>query len=281
MLDKISHTEGSFPGQQNLQLYYQGWLPEAEPKAILLLVHGLAEHSDRYQEMAKHFVTLNYGVFALDHRGHGKSEGLAGYVTRFQDYLIDLEAFYRIVRDKYPTTRIFMIGHSMGGTIATAYAIRHQRELAGLVLSGATLKVGESVSPMKVILARVLSRLMPKVGLAAIDASAISRDPAVVAAYQDDPMVYRGKIRTRLGGELLNAMQEIQSRMPQIKLPVLVMHGSADRLSNPAGSQILYQRISSRDRTLKQYQGCYHEIFNEPERELVLSDLENWLNAHL
>ena len=281
MLDKVRHTEGNFPGWQNHQLYYQGWLPEAEPRAILLVVHGLAEHSGRYQKLAERFVTLNYGVFALDHQGHGKSEGLAGYVTRFHDYLIDLETFYRIVRDKYPTARIFMIGHSMGGTIATAYAIRHQRELAGLVLSGATLKVGESVSPMMVVLARVLSRLMPKAGLDAIDASAISRDPAVVTAYQDDPMVYRGKIRARLGGELLNAMQEIQSRMPQIKLPVLVMHGSADRLSNPNGSQMLYQGISSEDRTLKQYQGCYHEIFNEPEHEMVLSDLENWLNAHL
>ena len=281
MLDKVRHTEGNFPGWQNHQLYYQGWLPEAEPRAILLVVHGLAEHSGRYRKLAERLVTLNYGVFALDHRGHGKSEGLAGYVTRFQDYLIDLETFHRIVRDKYPAARIFIIGHSMGGTIATAYAIRHQRELAGLVLSGATLKVGESVSPMMVVLARVLSRLMPKVGLATIDASAISRDPAVVAAYQDDPMVYRGKIRARLGGELLNAMQEIQSRMPQIKLPVLVMHGSADRLSNPNGSQMLYQGISSEDRTLKQYQGCYHEIFNEPEHEMVLSDLENWLNAHL
>lgn len=281
MSGQVRHTEGNFLGWQNLKLYYQGWLPKTEPKAILVVVHGLAEHSGRYQPLAERFVPLNYGVFALDHRGHGKSEGLPGYVTRFQDYLIDLETFFRLVRGKYGTAQIFLLGHSLGGTIATAYAIRHQRELAGLVLSGATLKVGDSVSPIMMVLARVLSRLMPKVGLDTIDADAISRDQAVVTAYRDDPLVYRGKIRARLGGELLNAMPEIQAQMSKIKLPVLVMHGSADRLSNPAGSQMIYQGIGSRDRTLKLYQSCYHEIFNEPEREVVMSDLENWLDAHL
>jgi acylglycerol lipase len=278
----MEHREGTFKGQKNLSLYYQGWLPDTEPRAVLLVVHGLAEHSGRYSNLVNFFVARGYAVFALDQRGHGKSEGLRCYVDRFSQYLDDLETFFKIVNSGYGKKKIFMIGHSVGGMIATAYAVDHQEDLLGLVLSAPTLKAGSSVSGLDKLLARVLSRLIPKAGVAIIDASAISRDRKVVEAYVDDPLVYRGKIRARLGCELLDAMERIlPAKMPKINLPVLIMHATEDRLSNPEGSEVLYKLVKSKDKTLKRFEGLYHEVFNEPEHMQVMGYLKNWLDNHI
>jgi lysophospholipase len=169
----------------------------------------------------------------------------------------------------------------MGGTVATAYVIEHQHELAGLLLSGASLMVGSGLPSALIPLARILSVLMPRMGVFVLDATDISQDKAVVDAYVNDPLVYRGKITCRFAAEMLKTLRRLPSQMPEIKLPILVMHGTADRLGEPEGSRLLYDRAGSKDKTLKLYQGFYHEIFNEPEREQVLSDMEGWLAARL
>ncbi len=273
----MKHIEGKFNGYGNLNLYYQCWLPAKKPRAVLLVVHGLAEHSGRYMNIVNYFVPKDYAIYGFDQRGHGKSEGLRGYVERFSYYLHDLITFFHMVCRRHRDARVFIIGHSVGGTIATACAVHHQDEFAGLILSGATLKPGASLSPAKIMVARFLSLLLPKMGVDVIEASAISRDKAVVDAYVNDPLVYRGKIRARLGAELIKAMQELPCQMPKINLPILVMHGTADRLSDPEGSQMLYERVASRDKTLKLYEGFYHEIYNEPGYKQVLDDMETWL----
>lgn len=277
----MKHIEGKFEGYKNLNLYYQCWLPSNEPRAILLVVHGLAEHSGRYMNIVNYFVRKGYAVYGLDQRGHGKSQGLRGYVERFSYFVSDIKTFLGIIRSKHRGAKIFIVGHSVGGTIATAYAVRHQDEFDGLVLSGAILKVGASVSSGLIIVARVLSLLLPKVGLDIIDASAISQDKTVVDAYVDDLLVYRGRIRARLGAELIKAIQLLLPQMSKIYLPILIMHGTADQLSDPRGSDILYDRVSSRDKTLKLYDGFYHEIFNEPGREQVFADMEAWLAVRM
>jgi alpha-beta hydrolase superfamily lysophospholipase len=277
----MKHAEGKFKGRKNLNLYYQSWQPTQGPKAILLVVHGFAEHSGRYKNLVNYFVPKGYAVYSLDHRGHGKSEGQRGYVERFSYYLADLKIFFDIVRSKHSDAKIFIVGHSMGGTIATAYAVHHQDEFDGLILSGAGLKAAISVPLALIILARTFSLLLPKMGIAVFEASAISQDKAVVDAYVTDSLVYRGKIRARLGAELIRMMQELPHQMPKIVLPILIMHGTADRLSSPKGSEMLYERVSSRDKTLKLYEGFYHEIFNEPGREQVFKDMEMWLVAHI
>ena len=273
----MKHLEGQFKGLRNLNLYYQCWLPSNEFKAILLIVHGLAEHSGRYTNLVNYFVPRGYAVYGFDQRGHGKSDGLRGYVDKFSNFVNDLNTFLSIVHSRQHDARIFMVGHSIGGTIAAAYAIFHQDDFDGLILSGATLKVGAGMSAGLIIAARVLSLLLPKAGLYVIDATAVSRDKGVVSAYVSDPLVYRGKIRARLGIELIKAMETLQRQMPKIYLPILVLHGTADQLSDPEGSKILYARVSSRDKTLKLYEGFYHEIFNEPECEQVFADVEAWL----
>ncbi len=277
----MQHTEGRFKGYKDLDIYYQCWLPEGDARAVLLVVHGWAEHSGRYTNLVDYFVPKGYAICALDYRGHGKSEGPRGYVDRFSDYLLDLKTFFDLVRSQHSDTKIFMVGHSVGGTVATAYVIDHQHELAGLLLSGASLMMGSGLPSALIPLARILSVLMPRMGVFVLDATDISQDKAVVDAYVNDPLVYRGKITCRFAAEMLKTLRKLPSQMPEIKLPILVMHGTADRLGEPEGSRLLYDRAGSKDKTLKLYQGFYHEIFNEPEREQVLSDMESWLAARL
>ena len=277
----MKYIDGQFRGCKDFNLYYQGWLPPGKPKSILIVVHGLAEHSGRYTNLINHFVPRGNVVFVFDCRGHGRSDGLRGYAERFSYYLDDLRTFFNLVRDKYRYTKIFIVGHSVGGTIATAYATRHQDEFDGLILSGATLKPGVSLSPTKIMSARLLSVILPKIGVDVIDASAISRDQLVVDAYVNDPLVYHGKIRARLGAELVVAMQKLPGMISQIRLPILILHGTADRLSDPAGSKMLYEQVSSDDKTLKLYEGFYHEVFNEPGQDQVLKDMETWLATHI
>jgi acylglycerol lipase len=277
----MQHTEGGFKGYKDLDIYYQCWLPEGNAKAVLLVVHGWAEHSGRYMNLVDYFVPKGYAICALDHRGHGRSEGPRGYVDRFSDYLLDLKTFFDLVRSQHSDTKIFLVGHSMGGGVATAYVIDHQHELAGLLLSGASLMVGSGLTSALIPLARILSVLTPRMGVFVLDATDISQDKAVVDAYVNDPLVYRGKITCRFAAEMLKTLRRLPSQMPEIKLPILVMHGTDDRLGDPEGSRLLYDRAGSKDKTLKLYQGFYHEIFNEPDREQVLSDMEGWLAARL
>jgi acylglycerol lipase len=277
----MKYLDGQFKGCGDLDLYYQCWLPADEPRAILLVVHGLAEHSGRYSNLLNYFVPRGYAIYGFDQRGHGKSKGVRGYVDRFSQFVDDLDIFLRLVHGSHHDVKTFLVGHSIGGTIATAYAILHQDEFDGLILTGATLNTPTDVAAGTIFAARILSLILPKVGLYVIDANGISRDMSVVNAYVNDPLVYRGKIRARLGVELIKAMDTIKRQISQIHLPILVMHGAADRLSNPKGSEMLYQKASSADKTLKVYEGYYHEIFNEPGREQVLADVESWLKAHV
>jgi len=276
----MKHVEGNFRGYKKFNLYYQCWLPARKPKAILLVAHGMFEHSGRYVNLANYFVPKGYAVYGLDHRGHGKSEGLRGYVEHFSDYLNDLEAFFDIVRGEQGDTKLFLIGHSMGGTIATAYAIHHQHELAGLILSGAGLKPPGDVSPVLLTLAPIAARLLPKLGTIAFDPAAACRDQDAIDTVTNDPLFYHGKVCIRLGTEMLKQIQELPHQISWLNLPILIMHGTADKLSDPAGSQMLYQRAGSKDKTLKLYEDFYHEVFNDPEHEQVFADMEAWLASH-
>jgi len=276
------HKESHFTGKSNLNIYFQSWAPDTEAKAVLLVVHGMAEHSGRYAQLAEYFTAKGFTVYALDHRGHGKSEGARCYVDRFSDYIDDLKSFCDIVRSSHVNLKIFLVGHSMGGTIAAAYAVKYQDTIAGLVLSGALLKPGATVTPLQIRLARILSALVPKMGIAVLTADAICRDKAVVDAYVNDPLVYRGKICARLGSESMTVIHDyLPKAVSNITLPVLVMYGTADTLCNPEGSDRFYETVGSKDKAVKRYEGFFHEIFNETGHEQVFADMAKWLNARL
>ncbi len=277
----MKHQEGFFKGVREANIYFQSWLPEGEPRAILLIVHGLAEHSGRYGNVVNHFVPLGYAVYGIDHLGHGKSDGTRVYVKRFDDYTNTLKVYFDTIRGWQPDKPIFLVGHSMGGLISAVYLLDYQAELAGAVLSGPAVKIPKHVTPTMVIVGNILSALIPRFGLLALSADGVSRDPLVVKAYVSDPLVHRGRATARLAAEMLKAMQTISGQAARITLPILIVQGSADRLVNPAGARMLYDAVSSADKEIRIYDGLYHEVFNEPEREKVLRDVELWLEAHM
>ncbi len=277
----MKHKDGYLKGIRDTRIYYQSWLPEDELKAVLIVVHGLAEHSGRYMNVVNHFVPSGYAVYGCDHIGHGKSAGERVYVERFQDYIDTLEIFSGMIRDWQPGKPIFMIGHSMGGLIGTAYLLEHQHELSGVVLSGPGVKVPDNISKAVIFMGKILSRILPKTGILQLDAKGVSRDPAVVDAYVNDPLVYTGKVTARLGAEMLKKMQEVTDNAARIKLPLTILQGSDDILIDPSGAQLLYDLVSSEDKSIKIYEGFYHEVFNEPEHEKVLSDVQKWIEARL
>ncbi len=277
----MRHYEGKFLGRNKLSLYYQSWAPDGFPIAVLLLVHGLAEHSGRYSNLVNYFVPRGYAICTFDLRGHGKSDGIKGYVERFSYYVDDIKTFHDRVCQEHKSTKVYMVGHSMGGALALAYALKYRGELDGLIFSAPVLKAGASISRLAKMIAKVLSLVLPKMGVSIIDASTISQDKAVVDAYINDPLVYRGKISARLGAEILRVTEKLPSRLPQITLPILIMHGGEDRLSDPESSKMLFKLVGSKDQTLKIYEKFYHEIFNEPERQQVFTDMETWLKRHV
>ncbi len=277
----MSHQEGFFKGVRDANIYYQTWLPNDDPKAVLVIVHGLAEHSGRYMNVVNHVLPLGYAVYGLDHPGHGRSEGTRVYVDRFADYTETLKIYLDKVQAWQPGKPIFMAGHSLGGLITATYLLDHQEDLTGAVISGPAVKVPNSISPMTITLSRALSTLMPKFGAAQLDAEGVSRDPAVVEAYVNDPLVHTGKTTARLAAEMLNAMRRVTEEASRIRLPLMIVQGSEDKLVDPTGARMLYETVSSDDKTLKIYDGLYHEVFNEPEHAKVLSDVEAWLDAHV
>jgi len=277
----MNHIEGGFKGVRNAHIYYQAWLPEGNVRAVLLIVHGLGEHCGRYMNAVNHFVPLGYAVYGLDHIGHGKSEGTREFVERFEDYTNTLTIYYNMVKGWQTDKPIFLLAHSMGGLIALSYLLDHQADFTGAVVSAPLIKVSDSISQATVIMAKILSALTPKVGLLALDATGISRDPEVVRAYANDPLVFHGKTPARLAAESLKAMLRVTAEAGRISLPFIVVQGGEDRLVDPAGAQMLYDRASSVDKTIRAYDGLYHEVFNEPERALVLKDVETWLAAHV
>jgi len=263
------------------RLYWQSWTPDAEVRADVLLVHGLGEHSSRYTHVAKHLTDRNFAVHTLDHYGHGKSDGQPGYVERFSVFLDGVNALLRKVQDGRAELPLFLVGHSMGGLIAAALLLEQPDAFRACVLSGPAMKSDQAPPAIVIALIRLISVLAPTAPLIQLDASGVSRDPEVVNAYMNDPLVHHGKLSARLLSEMSAAMKNTLARAGEIRIPIILMHGDADLLTAPSGSVELHANAGSNDKTLKLYPGLYHEIFNEPERETVLADMSNWLEAQL
>lgn len=276
----MEHQEGYFKGVHEADIFYQYWLPEEKPRGCLVIVHGLAEHCGRYMNVVNTFVPKGFAVYGLDHFGHGNSEGERVFVQRFEDFTIPLKKYFDMIDIWQPGVPVFLVGHSLGGLIGSYYLLDHQDELDGAVFSGPGVKIPENISVGTIVLGKIFSFLMPKFGILQLDANAVSKDPAVVEAYVNDPLVFTGKSTARLGAEMLKAMQRVTDQMDQINLPILILQGSEDKLVDPDGAKKFYENISSKDKTLKIYEGLYHEVFNEPERDQVLTDMEVWLEAH-
>jgi acylglycerol lipase len=277
----VRHRELQLPGCQDTALFAQAWLPERDPRAVVVIAHGLAEHGGRYPEVAARLVASDYAVYALDHRGHGRSGGSRANIDRFAYLVSDLGTFAGRAQREHPGAPVFLLGHSMGGAVALACALRYKGSLKGLALSAPALATGEAVSSLKRLTLRLLSSLAPNAGALTLPAKAISRDPAVVEAYEQDPLVFRGAIPARTIVELLQAMAAFPASAPELRIPVLVQHGTADSLVPLAATRPVYDLLGQpKARTLRYYDGLFHEVFNEPERDRVIADLAVWIEAH-
>jgi acylglycerol lipase len=272
----IKRVEGHLRGELALALYWRAWLPTAQPRAVVAIAHGVFEHSGRYAHVAERLARAGFAIYALDHRGHGRSEGRRGNIGRMAHLVADLDKLVLLIGHRHPGRGIFLLGHSMGGAIALQYAFQRQGTLAGLILSAPAVDVS-GVSSLQVAIAKLLSAIAPKLGILTVDSSKISRDPAVVRAYNEDPLVYRGKAPVRTIADVITTAQQFCGRAHQLTLPLLVMHGTGDSLVAVAGSRIVHDRARCADKTLNLYEGLYHEVLNEPEKDCVIGDLLDWL----
>jgi alpha-beta hydrolase superfamily lysophospholipase len=277
----MKHQEGTFKDIRDLNFYYQAWLPEGNVKAVLFLVHGLGEYCGRYTNLVNEFVPRGFAIYGMDHIGHGKSDGEREAIERFDDFCLPLAHYLKMVKEWQPGKPIFIFGHSLGGLISLYFLLDHQADFKGAILSAPPIKLGDAISPMTITIGKLLSALAPKAGILALDATAISRDPQVVKAYVEDPLVYHKKTPARLAGEMLKATEKVTANLGSIHLPFLVVQGSGDKLVDPGGATMLYEQAGSVDKTKKIYEGFYHEVHNEPQRALEFKDLEDWLSAHL
>jgi alpha-beta hydrolase superfamily lysophospholipase len=268
-------AEGRVVGAGDVELYWQAWLPPS-PRGVLLLCHGLGEHAGRYGNVVEAVVPDGWAVYGLDQRGHGLSGGRRAHIERYADFLTDFDVFRRTVVDRHPDLPVVLLGHSMGGQIALAYALDHQDDLAGLVLSAPAL-AGDVVPKPVVPLLRALGRVAPRLRPAGIDVTKISKDPAVVAAYQADRLVHHGKPTLALGLGIVGQFAVLPERARDLTLPLLLQHGSVDALTDPVGTRLLAATAGSADKTVLWYDGLWHEIYNEPERARPLADLRAWL----
>jgi len=250
-------------------------------RGVVVLSHGLGEHARRYDHVAHRFGEAGLAVYALDHRGHGRSGGQRVYLREMSEYVGDFDTLVRIAAEEHPDVPLIVLGHSMGGAIVFTYGVEHPDDYAAMVLSGPAVNAQTALPAAKVALAKVLGRVAPGLPLEQLDATAVSRDPQVVAAYNADPLVYHGKIPAGIGRALIEVGETMPQRAAALTAPLLVIHGEHDKLVPAQGSEHLVECVASADVHLKVYPELYHEVFNEPEQAVVLDDVTSWIEVRL
>ncbi len=275
-----AHSEGSFVNGSGARITYLRWQPQT-PRAVVLLVHGMAEHAGRYQPLAQKLCDANIAVCAPDLPGHGRSEGKRCHIGRFEEFLTTVAELRALIGTRFPGLPVFLLGHSMGGLVATATVLESAQDYRGLVLSGPALQTELTPPWLQIQILRLLAVVWPSAPALGLDAAGVSRDPAVVKNYVEDPLNHTGKVSARMVAELFARMGDVQQRFADIHLPLLVLHGGADSMTAPAGSRALVQAAASEDKQLEVYDGLYHEIFNEPEGPQIMDQVVAWLLAHL
>lgn len=276
----MQHSEFHFKGMNGCSLYAQCWLPVVSPRAVLVIVHGIGDHSGRYMNIVNHLVSSQIAVYGYDLRGHGNSPGQRGHIDSWVEYRTDLMNYINVIGAHQSGHQIFLLGHSMGALIALDYVQREKEQVAGAIISGAPIEPVGVAKPLKVALARILSRIYPGFPIdLGLEIDAISRIPSVVNAYQLDPLVH-GKISARWGTEVLSALESVKMQGESITTPLLMIHGEADRLNSAEGAKKFFDRIQARDKEFISYPGGYHELHNDLDSETMLNDLLNWVNRH-
>ena len=279
----MKHSEGWTKSQDDNRLYWQRWQPKDEARAVLIYVHGLSEHSGRYTHVMRHFAERGFDSWAVDYRGHGQSPGRRVHVQRFDDYLLDLAAVYRLMRREQTWLPCFFVGHSQGGLLTLRYALTRSEGLAGIVISSPFLKLhADSAPPAPLhMVANILSTFTPTLMFSKVaKPELLSRDPDVGKAYQDDPLV-SSEVSARWFASILQAQADTRRRPSELSLPALIMQSGDDRLVDPAATRKWAEAAPPELVEYEEWDGFYHEMFNEHGKEMVFARMEKWFDARL
>lgn len=275
----MTHETGTRTSPDGMTLFTRSWTPDRPLRGIVVLVHGVHEHSGRYAYLASALMARGIGVRTLDLRGHGQSDGPRGQVETFGDYVTDVSPFLEEILAEADVP-VFLMGHSMGGLVVAATVVeRGTKGLAGIVLSSPALQVN-SPAPLRA-LAPFVARWLPDLPVTKLDLSRLSRDPTVGRAYREDPLTIKRGVTARLGLEILATTERVREHAQAFDVPLYLFHGTDDRLTDPDGTRWLAEHAATDDVTLTIYDGYYHETMNEPERDDVIGALADWLDAHL
>ena len=270
-------VEDTFEGAGGLRIFYRSWLPDTTARAVVVLVHGFNAHSGQYQWVAEQLVAAGAAVFAPDLRGRGRSDGERFYVASFDEYAGDVAQMVQIAKRQQPGVPLFLFGHSAGGVVACLYALDHQAGLAGLICESFAFRIPAPDFALAVL--KGLSHLAPHAHVLRLKNEDFSRDPAVVQAMNEDPLIANEVQPTLTVAAMVRADERLTREFPTITLPVLILHGTADRATRPAGSQLFYDTAASTDKTLKFYDGYFHDPLHDVGREVVMDDIVKWMAA--
>jgi acylglycerol lipase len=271
--------EEYFQGRGGTRIFLRSWHPAGQPRAVIVICHGVNSHSGQYLWAAGQFQAAGFVVYAYDHRGRGKSDGARFYIDDISDYTEDLGTLIRLVKSREPGLKVFLLGHSAGGVVSCSYALDHQAELAGLVCESFAFQVPAPGIVIAII--KGLSRIAPKLPVLKLPMRDFSRDPEAVRQLEADPLTLGEVQPSRTVAALVRATERMRREFPTITLPVFILHGTADKATVPAGSQFFYDTAGSRDKTLRLYPDHAHDLLNDVGKQAVLSDITGWVNARL
>ncbi len=269
-------TTSIFRNESGHNIFYRNWIFDGKPKGIVVIVHGLNSHSGYYQIFAEKLLEAGYECYALDLQGRGESEGERYYISAYVDVIADIDGLVKVVQREHPATPVFLLGHSAGGVFSAVYALRHQGELAGLISESFAFQL--PVPKLALELMKWLGKLIPRARLVKLNNSDFSRDQLVVAKMNEDPLILNEKQPTRTMQQLLLAGEHLQKEMSAITLPLLILHGTADKATSPEGSKYFLDHASSTDKQLNLYEGYYHDLLNDKYNSLIVKDIMRWLN---
>jgi acylglycerol lipase len=270
----------SFKGVGDLNIFATSWHPETQKaRAVVVIAHGFNSHSGYYGWVAEQLVAAGFAVYALDHRGRGKSDGERYFVDQVSDYVDDLATFIANAKAREPGLPVFLLGHSAGGVISCTYALDRQSELAGLICESFAFQVYAPDFALAVL--KGISHLAPHAHVLRLPIADFSRDPSVVEAMTKDPFVMNEVQPTKTVAEMVRADERLKQEFPRLMLPVFILHGTADKVTKPGGSQFFYDTVGSVDKTLKLYDGHAHDLLNDLGKEIVMRDIQSWLDERI
>jgi acylglycerol lipase len=271
--------EETFQGTGGLKIFLRSWRPAATPRAVVFIVPGFNAHSGQYTWVAEQFVADGLAVYAVDLRGRGKSDGERYYVDKVADYVSDVAGAMKIAKTREPGLPVFMLGHSAGGVVACLYTLDNQAELAGLVCESFAFQVPAPDFALAVF--KGISHIAPHAHVLHLKNEDFSRDPKRVAELNDDPLIAHETQPTKTLAELVRADERLKKEFPLVTLPVLIIHGTADKATKPSGSQFFFDTAGSKDKTLKFYDGYFHDPLADVGKEAVMADITAWIDKHL